>query len=381
MNCLGVLAKIRNSVTIRVSINRVVLVIAKFLWLILIINGFLNQPNKFGDYARHTTIFLFLTLLIPFQNIINAQTQSKVYSEEFGAMGTYFEIKIISNNAAHAKLSLQKAKHEIEKIEALISSWNPDSQTSVINQNTDNQLVKVDFELFSLIERSQKISKLTNGAFDISSGILMEDWKFDGSMSQLPSRKNMRKKARKVNYRCIQLNPKDTSIFLKKKGMKIGFGAIGKGYAANKIKIYLINLGFDNGLVNAGGDLTAWGKNEKGEPWKIGIPSPIQSQKFIRIIPIKNQAVVTSGNSEKFVLVNGKRYSHILNPKTGYPVRGLKSVTIIHKNAEFADAMATAIFVLGRKKGLKLLKELEGIYWIIIDNSNNIFESKSNWND
>jgi len=175
----------------------------------------------------------------------------------------------------------------------------------------------------------------------------------------------------------VILDESNCTVFLKEKGMRIGFGGIGKGYAAEKAKSLLKKKGITSGIVNAAGDLTAWGYQPNGKPWTIGIADPNASRHAISFLDITNTSVATSGNYEKFVMIGGKKYSHTIDPKTGLPVRGIKSVTIICPNAEIADAMATPVMIMGVKVGLNMINQLKGIECIIIDDHDNIHTSKN----
>jgi len=159
--------------------------------------------------------------------------------------------------------------------------------------------------------------------------------------------------------------------------MKIGFGGIGKGYAAEKAKYLLQQNGVTSGIVNASGDLTAWGCQPNGKPWTVGIAHPDVATLPFSSLNISNMAVATSGNYEKFVIIGGKKYSHTIDPRTGMPVTGIKSVTIICPNAEMADAMATPVTIMGIKAGLYMVDQLKGMGCIIIDDKNRIFSSKN----
>ena len=173
------------------------------------------------------------------------------------------------------------------------------------------------------------------------------------------------------------LNEKEQTIFLKLKGMKIGFGAIGKGYAADKAKELLVKKGVKSGIINASGDLNCWGKKPNGKNWEIAITNPLNKSNAFAVLPINNQAVVTSGNYEKFSTFNGIKYSHIINPKTGYPAKGIISVTVFAPKAEIADALATSVFVMGKETGLDRINQLPNIDCIIIDSEGKIFYSKN----
>lgn len=292
-------------------------------------------------------------------------------------MGSSFEIAIISENETEALHFIDTAYNEVVRIENLISSWKESSQTFLINKNAGIQPVVVTEELFNLIRRAIKISKLTNGAFDITYASMDNLWKFDGTINSLPDSVLVKNAAAKINYQRIALDEQNHTVFLMDKGMKIGFGAIGKGYAANKVRNKLIQMGVKNGMINAGGDLIAWGRGIGNEKWKVGVADPNKEKEFISWLEINDMAVVTSGNYEKFIEINGIKYSHIIDPRSGYPVLGLKSVTIICPDAELADALATAVFVLGEKEGLELINQLNAIECILINNKNEIITSKT----
>jgi thiamine biosynthesis lipoprotein len=292
-------------------------------------------------------------------------------------MGSDFEITIVEKNESNANYFLDLAIKEIRRIEKLISSWDSNSQTSKINLNAGIKPIKVDKELFDLISRSIKISNLTQGAFDISYASLDKVWYFDKKMLKMPSEEEIKKSVSKVGFNNIVLDKKNQTVFLKNKGMKIGFGAIGKGYAADMAKLILLKNNVKSGIINASGDLTAWGEKPSGEDWMVAIVNPLKKSNVFSWLPIKNKAVVTSGNYERFIKFNGKLYSHIIDPRTGYPSEGLLSVTIFSENAELADALATSVYVLGEEIGLDLINQLNGIDCIIINNKNEIVKSKN----
>ncbi|HBL76735.1 MAG: thiamine biosynthesis protein ApbE [Bacteroidetes bacterium GWF2_42_66] len=292
-------------------------------------------------------------------------------------MGSRYEITVVANNQPESEKFIDMAVNEITRIEKLISEWDPNSQTSKINSNAGVAPVKVDPELFHLIERAIQISKITDGAFDISYAAMDKIWKFDGSLQQMPDEETIRQSVLKVGYKNIILNKEDGTVFLKLPGMKIGFGAIGKGYSADKAKDFLMKEGVVAGMVNASGDLNCWGKKSDGKPWLVGITNPLNKNKVFSWFPIENSAVVTSGDYEKYVVLNGKRYAHIIDPRTGYPAHGLTSVSIFAPNAELADALATGVFVMGIEAGLNLVNQLKGIECVLVDDQGKIYYSEN----
>ena len=292
-------------------------------------------------------------------------------------MGNRFEITVEAKTATETDFFLKKAVEEISRIEALLSTYQETSETNLINKNAGLKPVKVSDEVFSLIKRSKKISEITDGTFDITYGSIDQRfWNFDTEMTELPDKVLAQKSIALIDYRNIILNTEEKTVFLKNKGMRIGFGGIGKGYAAEKTKNLLKNLGVKAGIINASGDLSCWGIPENGKPWTIGIAHPDFSDLPFSTLEVTDLSVATSGNYEKFVMIDGKRYSHTINPKTGFPVHGIKSVTVISPNAEISDALATPITILGTEKGLALINQLKDIECIIIDDDNKFYYSE-----
>ena len=292
-------------------------------------------------------------------------------------MGSRFDITVVASNEKEGNEYIDSAIFEIARIEKLISSWDVNSETSLINKFSGIKPIKVDKELFDLIERSIAISTLTNGAFDISYASMDRIWKYDGSMREMPSEEKISNSIKKVGYKNIIIDKEAQTVFLKLKGMKIGFGAIGKGYAADKAKALLIEKGAKAGIINASGDLNAWGKQANGKDWMVAITNPLNKNKVFSWLPINDSAIVTSGNYEKFVSFNGIRYSHIIDPRTGYPSTGIISTSIMTSNAELADAISTSVFVMGVETGLDFINQLKGVDCIIIDEQNKIHTSNN----
>lgn len=300
------------------------------------------------------------------------------YSESLKLMGNNFTITVVAPDERIASKNIRIAVEEIQRIEQLFTTFKSDSQTNLINENAGIQPVKVNAEVFGLIERSIGISKITQGAFDITyGGIDKSLWNFDKTMTELPSKEVAQKMVYLINYNNIILDKEESTVFLKEKGMRIGFGGIGKGYAAEMAKNKLIENKVQSGIINASGDLTCWGLQPDGKQWTIGIANPDRPITAFSYLEISGKAVATSGNYEKFIIINEKKYSHTIDPKTGLPITGIKSVTVISENAEFSDAMATPIAVMGIKAGLFLVDQIPDLYCIIIDDNNKIYTSKN----
>jgi FAD:protein FMN transferase len=302
--------------------------------------------------------------------------QSVFYHKE-SLLGSPYEISVVAKDSLEANKYIQSSIKEVKRIEGLISDWLPNSEISKINQNAGLQAVSVSLEVYELVERAVKISKLTHGAFDISYASMDKIWKFDGSMKEMPSDEAIKKSVEKVGFQNIIFNPNDTSIFLKKQGMKLGLGGIGQGYIADKVKEKLKKDGCVAGLVNVSGDINTWGKLPTGSPWTVGIINPMNKNKVFATFTLEDNAVETSGSYEKYVSFNGKRYSHIIDPRTGYPASGMVSVSVFAKQTEVADAFATAIFVMGVEVGLDFVNQINGIDCIIVAENGVIHYSKN----
>lgn len=302
-------------------------------------------------------------------SLVSSKAQNlSAHSKEVKLMGCKFVIRAVAENDEIAWNAIKAGIEEIERIESLISSWNPNSQTSLVNKNAGIKAIKVDEELYNLIARSIKISQLTNGAFDISYASMDQIYNFDGKEQILPTADVIENAKSKIGYEKIALDPIEKSVFLTEKGMKIGFGGIGKGYAANNAKSKMESInGVLGGIVNASGDLMIWGNDSPtNDTWNIIISDPTDLKKSLANINVKNTAVVTSGDYEKYFTSDGVRYAHIINPKTGIPTTGIKSVTVVCKDAELADALATSIFTLGLQDGLHLANQLREVEALVV---------------
>lgn len=293
-------------------------------------------------------------------------------------MGNQFEITVVAHTEEWANEMIDEGVNEIKRIEKLLTTFSDDSETNLVNRNAGVEPVRVSDEMFGIVERSIFISSVTQGAFDITYGSIDKRlWNFDQTMKELPDVKKAKKMVRLINYKNIILDRENQTVFLREKGMRIGFGGIGKGYAAEMAKEVMKKKCVTSGIVNASGDLTTWGTQPDGKPWTVGIVHPDYKSYPFSYMNISDMAVATSGNYEKFVMINGKKYSHTINPRTGLPVSGIKSVTIISPNAEICDAMATPVMIMGIGHGLNLINQLKQVECVIIDDNNKIYTSKN----
>ncbi|NRS87495.1 thiamine biosynthesis lipoprotein [Flavobacterium sp. 7E] len=299
------------------------------------------------------------------------------YKRTLSMLGSPFEMTVVAKDVPEANLYIDMAVAEVSRLENLISDWIPTTPISEVNRNAGVKPVKVTTEVFELVQRAINISKLTSGAFDISYASMDKIWKFDGSMKKMPTAEEIKNSVAKVGYQNIILNTKDQTIFLKNEGMKLGLGGIGQGFIADKIKAMLIAKGVVSGIVNISGDINTWGKQIDGKQWKVGIKNPLNKDKIFATFPLEDSAVETSGSYEKYVVFNGKRYSHIIDTRTGYPATGVISVSVFASSTELADALATGIFVLGVDIGIDLINQIAGVGCIYVEENGKITASKN----
>jgi len=302
----------------------------------------------------------------------------RLFKRGMKLMGNHFEMSVVAGDETWADECIDTGVAEIQRIERLLTTYSDDSETNRINRQAGIAPVRVSQETFDIIDRSLRISRLTQGAFDITYGSVDKRlWNFDQGMTSLPDPATARRMVRLINYRNVILNKMDTTVFLKEEGMRIGFGGIGKGYAAERAKAVMRQMGSDSGIVNASGDLTVWGHQPDGKPWTIGIVNPNAAGQVFSYLEVVNMAIATSGNYEKYVMIGGRRYSHTINPRTGLPVTGVKSVTILCPNAELADAMATPVMIMGIRAGLDMINQIKDLEAIVIDDEDRIYTSKN----
>jgi thiamine biosynthesis lipoprotein len=295
--------------------------------------------------------------------------KSVIFRRTVKLMGDLFEISVVGNNPGWADDRIDDAIAEINRVDKLLSTFSDDSTINEINRNAGIKPVKTDAEIFRLVDRSTQVSGLTHGAFDITY-CTAEKELADASAT---SAKN---KPAQINYRNVELDPKAQTIFLKEKGMRIGFGANCKGYAADRAKYILQMSGVSSGVINAGGDLLAWGAQPDDQPWTVGTADVSQKSQPFANVNISNMALATSLNTEKHTLSISSKKISMVNAKKGFPISGIKSVTVISPSAELADSMATPIMSIGINAGLYLINQLNQVACIIVDDHERLYTSR-----
>lgn len=278
-------------------------------------------------------------------------------------MGTVWNIEVVDQGRPdQARAAVEKAYNELERIDRLMSEWKPESPISQVNAAAGKNPVEVPAELRELLERSIRYSAATEGTFDVTWRGMGNIWHFDDAF-QPPTKQAVEAARKKVNYRAIQID--GNRVFLPS-GMSIGLGGIAKGYAVDRAAQVLSSYGFTDSLVDGGGDVMLSG-TRLGEPWRIGIQDPRKAHgTILGTMRVSNCAVVTSGDYERFRIVNGVRYHHIIDPRTGYPADASISVSVMSKTAEQGVVLAKGVFILGPDRGMALARQ-QGIEAMLID--------------
>jgi len=289
-----------------------------------------------------------------------------IFRRSIWLMGNQFEISLVANDPIWAEAKITDAINEINRVDKLLSALGDNSKVNEINRNAGVKPVKVDPEIFRLIDRSLQISTLTYGAFDITyvSADKTADVKSPAFVNTYS------------NYKNVVLDQQAVTVFLKEKNMRISFASIGKGYAADRAKYILQMQGVSSGVINAGGDLLTWGTQPNNTDWTIGAADPeLQTQPFASM-NIGNMCIATSINAERYAAISNRLQTNMVNAKKGFPVSEIMRVSVISPTAELSDAMATPIMNMGVNAGLYLINQLNQISCLIIDDHNRIYTSK-----
>ncbi len=314
---------------------------------------------------------LLILILVPihlFGGCTSPETNTPYKRTQF-LMGTLVEITISGADEKVAALASSKAFDEIGRIEKLMSTYIKESEVSQINENSGKNFIAVSPDVLKVIQSGVYWAKESNGALDITIGPIAKLWNFENQNPLVPSQKELKKAISLVNFQDIEISK--NKIRLARSGMNLNLGSIAKGYAVDLAYKILKGL-VPNGIINAGGDLIAFGKKDPEHPWIIGLQHPRKPQNLLASFGVEGIAVATSGDYQKYFEKEGKRYHHILNPSSGRPAEGLTSVTVSAPTVMEADAIATAIFVMGSPKGLSWVENLEGTEAMLVLQDGNI---------
>ena len=288
-------------------------------------------------------------------------------------MGTLVEITAVHADPKVANAAMTEAFNEMKRLEKLMSTYIPSSEISTINRNAGGEAVPVSKEVEEVIHEGLYWSEKSDGAFDISVEPLVQLWDFDGEKQMVPDETALQGSLSLVGYQDIELS--DHKVRLARPGMAINVGGLAKGYAVDRA-ISILKEKVNSGIINAGGDLYAFGEKKDKTPWTIGLQHPRKPQALLAAFAVKGQAVATSGDYQRYFLKDGVRYHHIFDPKTGMPARKMISATIITTEVMEADALATALFVMGPEEGLEWVHTLANVQAMVVLEDESILYSR-----
>jgi thiamine biosynthesis lipoprotein len=308
---------------------------------------------------------------------VSAPPRDHVVERTHDTMGTVIVLKAWGEDDAAIVGIFADAFAEFDRIDALMTTWTPDSEVSRINAAAGGKAVVVSPELVGVLDSALAASKLTGGAFDITVGAFSGVWKFDeDNDGSLPDDKLVQERRKLVSWRDVIIDHKAHSVRLRRKGQKITLGGIAKGYAVDRVTQMLRKRGLADFVVQAGGDMYVSGRRGDRR-WRVGIRDPRGSRSdFFAMAEVEDATFSTSGDYERFVVKDGKRFHHILDPKTGYPAPKCRSVTVMAKDAVTAEGLTKGIFILGAEEGLKLIAKLPGVEAVVVDADNQVHVSK-----
>ena len=301
----------------------------------------------------------------------------KLFKKASLSMGTVFETTIYAPDKYVAEKTFNDVFQEINRLDYLMSNYKKGSVLSQLNKNASSEPTVCNKELANVIEQSLQYSEITDGTFDITIGPLMKKWGFFKKQGRVPGKEELESVLESVSYKNITVEEKAKkslaknpitlkTVYFKNTGTQIDLGGIGKGYAVDRAVTVLKQNGISSALINFAGNIYTFGTPPGKDSWVIGLQHPRNSEGLLGTFEIKDKAVSTSGDYEKFFTIEGKRYSHIIDPRTGHPVKGIVSVTIVTGNATRADALSTGVFVLGLEKGMNLIEQLQDVEGIIV---------------
>jgi thiamine biosynthesis lipoprotein len=315
-----------------------------------------------GGWALVASLVLLLSVLRTVAQPLVPRPRARAYTREAHLMGSHFTFTAVSADDSLAWRALRAGLRETQRLDHLCSYWDSTSQVVKINRQAGIRPVVVDQEVYDLIARTLKISALSGGAFDITFASGDKIYQFDKQAhASLPDSATVRRSVCRIGWQKVKLDPATHAVYLTEKGMRINLAGILQGYGVRRAEEIMKKMGIAGGLINGSGDVYCWGKQPDGSGWRIAIGDPAKPHSVSSWLTVSDMAVVTAGNYEQYFTVGGRYYGHIINPHTGYPATGLRSVTIICPDVELADALDDAVFVLGPTEGLALINRLKGV--------------------
>lgn len=335
---------------------------------------------------RSSSVRICLLIMFSLLFLSGCTERDKMYKESRTLMDTFCTITVVSPSREKAIEAVDAGFAEIKKLETLLNYFSDQSEISAVNRTAGSRPVEVSIETLEILKKTMDISKAANGAFDPTIAPVIKQWRFskDSSGSVIPSGKVIEHSLALVDYKKIKINADTREVFLEDKGMELDLGGITKGFAADKAVDAIKKKGVTAALVAVAGDIRGFGLNISGQGWKVGIQNPRTRtvsdkpwEDIFAVLRLKDKAISTSGDYQRFFIKDGIRFHHILDPQTGYPSEsGLISVSVIAPEGYLADGLSTAVFVLGAEKGMTILESM-GLDGILVNNNRKVFITKN----
>ena len=302
-------------------------------------------------------------------------TSAMLVERSFVSMGSSLRVAIWTTDQRAAAAAADRVKQEFDRVEALLSVWKPGSDIARLNEAAGVRPVIVHQDTLEVLEYARDAGVNTNGKFDITFGALAGLWKFDHDQdNRIPDRAAIEQRLPLVDYTAIKLDRGERTAFITRRGVRVHLGGIGKGYAIDHAVNLLRAAEFADFLIQAGGDMFASGDNN-GSPWKLGIADPRGDHAPFAAVEVRDATLSTSGDYERFFIEDGVRYHHLIDPDSGQPARGCRSVTIVARRAVHADVLSTGVFIMGPDAGMKLIEAMPDVEGVIVTAANQVLVS------
>lgn len=325
--------------------------------------------HRLARFSLQRSVFLSVLIVVGASSFggCRAEASPELYRQSQFLLDTLVEIIVVASNTSDAENAMSQAFAEIQRLETILSRYRSDSQIFAVNRHAgDAQGVRVDREVSDLIRRSLRYADITNGAFDMTIGAVVDLWGIGTDHQRVPESSELQRVLPFVNPQDVEVDA-DSRVRLRVPEVKIDLGGIGKGYCVDRaVAILRQQQHISGGLVNAGGNIRCFGTKPDGTAWRIGIQHPRDSEKLLGTLELREAAVATSGDYERYFMQGDTRYHHIFVPQTGLPARECQSVTIVTDSAERADVFSTAVFVMGPERGMKFLEEQSDVEAMIV---------------
>jgi thiamine biosynthesis lipoprotein len=316
-------------------------------------------------------IFFSMFLITALIALTLGCARPKTVQKTEAIMGTDVTITVVARTSEEGESAIDAGMAELRRLDAMMSLYKDTSEITRVNLAAGKTPVRVSPEMIEVIERATEISRLSGGVFDVTVGPLVVLWQMRLKEGKVPTDKELAGVRPLVNYRNIVIDRKASTLFLRKPGMIMDFGGM-KGYMADRVADLFRKRGIENAIIALAGDIWVLGHRDDGTPWRIGVQHPREHDKTLTVLDLSDKYISTSGDYERFVIKEKKRYHHIIDPRTGKPSKGVISATLIGDKGSVVDPLAKVPFILGPEKGMEIVKKL-GVEAIIVDEQGEIF--------